>query len=1577
MLYVFRMDVGQMMTFEISLLMDTVSRLQIEIAKATGIPVEKQILLVSGGHSLKPDQKVMTYGAGADTNPVFLFSKLAIEKQEAPLVRSLSIPKDFLSSLKDHITEAIKLPPSFDTVEKRTKIACQIRDNANKMLGFCNNEFKEQHLQYQGWGTVVANLEEIAQAMQKTEGKFTKAVAAFLPLREGYFTMLDNFGETLELLDRIPLLAPLKPVEQVEKIHSNRSSMEGSLSYITSSTHISRSLLDWISNQGQGKSIDALQHQCYDDLLVFNSEMFEVCVHQIQELLTLVKCDPHQMKELVGIERRLSELEKRLNEAKKIAKEQTDMAQGFLNHRARLTTTHDAATILPELCNSHKQQLMQMLDRQQRLEALQTNFRKSKQEMSTNIHQRLGWVMHIETQISKLDSDLIFHMKTLRILDCNLQLLNQIKACPQVYANMVVEAARRKIFSKKFAQWAGTLVEDSSQLYKVETERRKQFAKMLGEHFLLDTLFKGFEDMPPSFANKPPPCFDEAVPDITVEDIALLKTAVPELEESLNLSLDSSTFPLSLLSKGITESSSHIVLPHSQSSQTEWSAHVEETTNVPCVVTATKNPPFKFTIPESNDSVDYQPALSSLTEVRDTLSPKTTDHEPAMLTKESPSIISSANVTDSSSTDLPLKMQTKMSSDSTSPISSNEFATADFYFEDSMPSPMADSPLGKKEKKKEEGCKSETDMLASLNAELAEKSNLILELEQKLRDRENMLSEIERVSNQKEGSSDGSSTIVAPSELPDQTDSTPNVSAIQSCEETTQSSQTSSQSSELLQKLELELETAKSDLAKVSALLSEAESRKADVQQQCDTTVAEKSSLVDQLEDQVRKMREELEQASSNAQCVEQTKKELEKALSDSSVKCLLLENEVREGGTILLGIKNKLKECRDKLKIDIPSLKENLQELRGAVLDNKTEMNSAVATVMDSVEKEVSLFNSAILAAACAEFNKERITLREEIQRLQDNAEKSVTESTEKLSHLESQKQELAVEMDLKQQHFDKKYEELKRDFEAELKDIQTKHILETELEVDKCRAEVRENIEEAERNVEQFKIRYNELASNFEELKTASERGREELIQSYKEQIEEKERVHKCEREDLTQKFKAELEEKISEHIKQTTELEAKLQAIQDSLKEKSELALAQMKELLTNEHTLVLTEVKGQAEEQRAQLTQLLEQKQLEHAEKLTLLKTHFDMERESLVREINRYKNCEKSDIATQLDYDLLVELQTHSGTQTELEAVSETLTHSETQTGIELLAEVISLTSSASYGSEEMIAHKIPALCPDEKDRDSLEVNKALPGVEDLNIQLAKAQEKISALDKEVSSLRKENQEVTSKMDQMEEEKRLMFFSEGKLTESQMLGVEHPRYQDFMQTSNTAASIMVMERELSFETNTVESDVVKAKDQKIALLEKKLMEMSMTTKETKDKEMASDNKVSIRGCDKGDLVLLCLDERHDQYVVFTVGTNLHFLHSESLEGLGLRTGTDMACRKSWILAEVVDKEYCLAKKPNNRFRVPQGTCFYRVKCKPWKSEIELLKQDKDITRQVKSVKHDPASGTRPKKDKKQP
>lgn len=138
-----------MLTIEMSFLMDTVCQLQAELARLTGIPIEKQILLVSGGHSLKSDQKVISYGAGADTNPVFLFSRKAIESQEPPIIRSAAT-KDALILLKDSLNKVMGMPPQIECVSMGTKVACQIRDSASKILSFCKNEFKEQHLQYQG-----------------------------------------------------------------------------------------------------------------------------------------------------------------------------------------------------------------------------------------------------------------------------------------------------------------------------------------------------------------------------------------------------------------------------------------------------------------------------------------------------------------------------------------------------------------------------------------------------------------------------------------------------------------------------------------------------------------------------------------------------------------------------------------------------------------------------------------------------------------------------------------------------------------------------------------------------------------------------------------------------------------------------------------------------------------------------------------------------------------------------------------------------------------------------------------------------------------------------------------------------------------------------------------------------------------------------------------------------------------------------------------------------------------------------------------------------------------------------------
>ena len=90
-------------------------------------------------------------------------------------------------------------------------------------------------------------------------------------------------------------------------------------------------------------------------------------------------------------------------------------------------------------------------------------------------------------------------------------------------------------------------------------------------------------------------------------------------------------------------------------------------------------------------------------------------------------------------------------------------------------------------------------------------------------------------------------------------------------------------------------------------------------------------------------------------------------------------------------------------------------------------------------------------------------------------------------------------------------------------------------------------------------------------------------------------------------------------------------------------------------------------------------------------------------------------------------------------------------------------------------------------------------------------------------------------------------------------------------------------------------------------------------------------------------ERGEIVLVVWSDQHNHYSIYHEGKVLHFLHSDSAELLGLSAdptaASSGAAAKRHTTAEVVDKEYCQAKKPQNRFRVAQGTKFYRVKCRP--------------------------------------
>lgn len=123
-----------------------------------------------------------------------------------------------------------------------------------------------------------------------------------------------------------------------------------------------------------------------------------------------------------------------------------------------------------------------------------------------------------------------------------------------------------------------------------------------------------------------------------------------------------------------------------------------------------------------------------------------------------------------------------------------------------------------------------------------------------------------------------------------------------------------------------------------------------------------------------------------------------------------------------------------------------------------------------------------------------------------------------------------------------------------------------------------------------------------------------------------------------------------------------------------------------------------------------------------------------------------------------------------------------------------------------------------------------------------------------------------------------------------------------------------------------------------KEEENKRLNQRLMSQSMSSVSSRHSE-----KIAIRDFQVGDLVLIILDERHDNYVLFTVGPTLYFLHSESLTALDLKPASGTT-RRPWVLGKVMEKEYCQAKKAQNRFKVPLGTKFYRVKAVPWNKKV---------------------------------
>lgn len=72
------------------------------------------------------------------------------------------------------------------------------------------------------------------------------------------------------------------------------------------------------------------------------------------------------------------------------------------------------------------------------------------------------------------------------------------------------------------------------------------------------------------------------------------------------------------------------------------------------------------------------------------------------------------------------------------------------------------------------------------------------------------------------------------------------------------------------------------------------------------------------------------------------------------------------------------------------------------------------------------------------------------------------------------------------------------------------------------------------------------------------------------------------------------------------------------------------------------------------------------------------------------------------------------------------------------------------------------------------------------------------------------------------------------------------------------------------------------------------------------------------KLNIDSCKPGDLVLVVWDLAHQNFKILQESSCLYFLNAECLDSLGLKI-VDGQPNKLYCYAEVVDKEYCHARK----------------------------------------------------------
>lgn len=117
---------------------------------------------------------------------------------------------------EDEVNRCLVMPPEYNTVVIRAKLAQKMYESATKEIKICERLVFEQHLQQQGWAAVMANLEDLTNEFRQRNKDFLNTINDYVEQRPQYLDYLKAFPDDLTKLSTVPILTELMPSAQHE-----------------------------------------------------------------------------------------------------------------------------------------------------------------------------------------------------------------------------------------------------------------------------------------------------------------------------------------------------------------------------------------------------------------------------------------------------------------------------------------------------------------------------------------------------------------------------------------------------------------------------------------------------------------------------------------------------------------------------------------------------------------------------------------------------------------------------------------------------------------------------------------------------------------------------------------------------------------------------------------------------------------------------------------------------------------------------------------------------------------------------------------------------------------------------------------------------------------------------------------------------------------------------------------------------------------------------------------------------------------------------------------------------------------